>query len=105
MDLPPEQLLELLNQPGMIQPAPARLPCYEKIRVAVLIGFTSGHRAEHAQGGAPRRSASRRISSRRPTRNLSRVTLISLCVNSAAFRAKIPRVTSLKVMNMQIKIG
>ena len=48
MDLHPEQLLEILNQPGMIQQAPARLPRYEKIEVAVLIGFTAGHRAEHA---------------------------------------------------------
>ena len=57
MDLHPEQLLEILNQPGMIQQTPARLPRYQEIEVAVLIGFTAGHRAEHAQavGAAPLR--------------------------------------------------
>jgi len=55
MDLDPEQLLKILNQPGMIQQTPARLPRYQQIEVAVLIGFTAGHGAEHAQavGAAP----------------------------------------------------
>ena len=69
----------------MIQQAPARLPCYEKIRVAVLIGFTSGHRAEHAQGvgAAPLGEPEHFF---------------------PPFRAKSPRVRSLKVMNVQLKI-
>jgi hypothetical protein len=49
MDLDPERLLEILNQPGMIQQTSARLPRYEQIEVAVLIRFTAGHGAEHAQ--------------------------------------------------------
>jgi hypothetical protein len=55
MDLDPEQLLEILNQPGMIQQTPARLPRYQQIEVAVLIGFTACHGTENAQivGAAP----------------------------------------------------
>jgi hypothetical protein len=49
MDLDPEQLLQVLNQPGMIQQTPARLPRYQQIEVAALVGFASGHGAEHAQ--------------------------------------------------------
>ena len=55
VDLHPEQFLEILNQPGVIQQTPARFPRYQQIEVAVLIGFTTGHGAEHAQavGAAP----------------------------------------------------
>jgi hypothetical protein len=55
MDLHPKQLLEVLNQPGMIQQTPARLSGYQQVEVAALIGFTTGHGAEHAQavGAAP----------------------------------------------------
>jgi hypothetical protein len=55
MDLDPEQLLEILNQPRVIQKTPSRLPCYQEIEVAVLIGLAAGHGAKHAQavGAAP----------------------------------------------------
>ena len=55
MDLDPEQLLKILNQPGMIQQTPARLPGDPQVEVAILIGFTAGHGAEPAQavGAAP----------------------------------------------------
>ena len=55
MDPDPEQLLEILNQPGVIHQAPARLPRHQQIEVAILIGFTAGHGAEPAQavGAAP----------------------------------------------------
>ena len=49
MDLYPNQLLEILNQNGVIQQTPARLPRYQQIEVAVLIRFATGYRAEHAQ--------------------------------------------------------
>jgi len=56
MDLHAEQVLDILNQPGVIQQTPARLPRYQQIEVAVLIGFTAGHRAEpvKAVGAVPR---------------------------------------------------
>ena len=55
MDLHPKQLLEILNQPGMIQQTPARFPRDQQIEVAVLVGFTAGHGTEytHIVGAAP----------------------------------------------------
>src|ERR1017187_10291001 len=55
MDLHAEQLLEILNQPGVIQQTPARFPGDQQIEVAVLIGFAAGHGAEHTQavGASP----------------------------------------------------
>jgi hypothetical protein len=47
--VPPEQLLEILNQPGVIEQTPARLPRYQQIEVAVLIGIAAGHGSEHPQ--------------------------------------------------------
>jgi hypothetical protein len=34
----------------MIQQTPARLPRHQQIEVAIRIGFTAGHGAEHTQG-------------------------------------------------------
>ena len=47
MDLRPKQLLKILNQPGMIQQTPARLPRDQQIEIAVLIGVTAGHGTEY----------------------------------------------------------
>jgi hypothetical protein len=66
VDLDPEQFLEVLNQPGMIQQTPARFPGDQQIEVAILIGFTAGHRAEYAH----------------VARNVSRVTIVLLCDKS-----------------------
>jgi hypothetical protein len=49
VDLDPKQLLEILNQPGMVQQTPARLPGDQQIEVAARIGVATGHGAEHAQ--------------------------------------------------------
>ena len=56
MDLDPEQLLQVLNQPGMIQQTPAWLPRYQQIEVAALVGLASGNGAEYTQivGAMPR---------------------------------------------------
>src|SRR5450432_1482557 len=52
MDLHSEQLLEVLNQPGMIQQTAAWLPGYQQIEVAARIGLTASHGAEHAHAGS-----------------------------------------------------
>lgn len=44
-----EQLLEIFDEPSVIHQASARLPGHQQIEVAILIGFTTGHRAEHTQ--------------------------------------------------------
>jgi len=55
MDLHPEQLLEILNQPGVIHQTPAGFPGDQQIEVAILIGFTARNRPKHTQtvGSAP----------------------------------------------------
>ena len=75
MDLDPEQLLQVLNQPGMIQQTPAWLPRYQQVEVAALVGFASGHRAEHPQvvGAVPRGEPEDLF--RRSARNVSKVTM------------------------------
>jgi hypothetical protein len=49
MDLHSEQLLEILNQAGVIEQTPAWLPRYQQIEIAVLISFTASHGSEHPQ--------------------------------------------------------
>jgi hypothetical protein len=55
VNLDSKQILKILNQPSMIQKAPARFPRYQQIQVAVLIRLAAGHGAKDAQivGAAP----------------------------------------------------
>ncbi len=53
MDFDPEQLLEILNQPGVVQQAAPRFPLNQQVEIAPLVGFTTGDRAEHAQVAGP----------------------------------------------------
>ncbi len=43
MHLDPEQLLKILDQPGVIHQTPARFPGDQEVEVAALIGFAAGH--------------------------------------------------------------
>jgi hypothetical protein len=49
MNLHPEQLLEILNQPGMIHQAAASFPGDQQVEIAILIGFTAGNRAKYTK--------------------------------------------------------
>jgi len=49
MDLHSKQILEILNQPGMVHKTPARFPGDQQIEVAIFVRFIARHGAEHTQ--------------------------------------------------------
>jgi hypothetical protein len=49
MDVHSKQILEILNQPGMVHKTPARFPGDQQIEVAIFVGFIARHGAEHTQ--------------------------------------------------------
>ena len=57
VNLHPEQLLKILNQPSVVEEAAPRFPVHQQVEVARGVGFTARHGAEHSQvaGAAPPR--------------------------------------------------
>jgi hypothetical protein len=49
MDLHSKQILQILNQPGVVHKTPARFPGDQQIEVAIFIGLIASHGAEHTQ--------------------------------------------------------
>jgi hypothetical protein len=79
MDLYPKQILEILNQPSVIHQTRPGSQATSKSRPLFSLASLRATEPNTRKLCAPRRPASRRISSRRSVRNVSSVTISLLC--------------------------